>query len=66
MTDDKARRAFQNFILEMVERYGNYGDNYCGDICECSFECKCYGACGTEPCVNKLIEFYGGDSYEDN
>ena len=64
--DSKARRAFQNYILEQLERYENYGDDFCNDICDCCGECKCYGACGTEHCVDRLIDWYGGEDYEDN
>lgn len=66
MVDVKARRAFRNYVMEQLDRYENYGDDFCGDICSCCEECDCAGTCGTDRCIDKLIEFYGGDNYEGN
>lgn len=67
MSDDKARRAFTNFVIEQIGYYETVGeDNYCADICECWRECKCAGECGSEQCVDQLIDYYGGEDYADN
>lgn len=67
MNDTKERRAFTNFVIEEIGCYEAIsGGNYCADLCEWLDKCKCVGACGSEQCIDKLIEFYGGEDYEDN
>ena len=75
MNNNKARRAFHNYIFEQLESYDTRADyvietydNHAEYVKEwnkgiCDY---CIGACGTDLCIDKLIEFYGGEGDEDN
>lgn len=80
MNNNKARRAFHNYIFEQLESYDTRADyvietydnhaeyvkEWNKGICDYCAGCDCIGACGTDLCIDKLIEFYGGEGDEDN